>query len=67
MMRQLVFVVDGIIKTKHKSNCTANWAKNMNKKLTQLYVNWNMMYIFSHKDEFMESDLITFKVCKFTI
>ena len=67
MMRQLVFVVDGIIKTKHKSDCTVNRAKNMDKKLTQLYVNWNMMYIFSRKDEFMESDLITFKVCEFTI
>lgn len=67
MMRQLVFVVDSIIKTKHKSDCTVNRAKNMDKKLTQLYVNWNMMYIFSRKDEFMESDLITFKVCEFTI
>ena len=66
-MRQLVFIVDGIIKTKHKSDCTVNRAKNMDKKLMQLYVNWNMMYIFSRKDEFMESDLITFKVCKFTI
>ena len=61
MMRQLVFVVDGIIKTKHKSDCTVNRAKNMDKKLTQLYVNWNMMYIFLRKDEFMESDLITLK------
>ena len=50
-----------------KQNINLNRAKNMDKKLTQLYVNWNMMYIFLRKDEFMESDLITFKVYEFTI
>ncbi len=34
----------------------------MDKKLVQLYVDWNKMYIFSQKDEFTESDLKTFKV-----
>ncbi|CAG8481185.1 5782_t:CDS:2 [Funneliformis mosseae] len=33
----------------------------MDKKLVQLYVNWNKMYIFFHKDEFTESDLKMFK------
>src|SRR5436309_10831534 len=47
MMHQLVFVVDGIIVSLHKSNYTENQAKNMDKKLVQLYVNWNKMYIFS--------------------
>src|SRR4051812_46381652 len=61
MMRQLVFVVDGIIKTLHKPDYTINQAKSMDKKLVQLYVNWNRIYIFSRKDEFTESDLITFK------
>lgn len=65
MMRQLVFVVDGIIKTLHKTNYTVNQAKTMDKKLVQLYVDWNKMYIFSRKDEFTESDLITFKVSEF--
>ncbi len=62
MMRQLVFVVDGIIVSLHKSNYTENQAKNMDKKLVQLYVNWNKMYIVSRRDEFTESDLKTFKV-----
>jgi len=62
MMRQLVFVVDGIIVSLHNSNYTTNQAKSMDKNLVQLYVDWNKMYIFSRKDEFTESDLKTFKV-----
>jgi hypothetical protein len=65
MMRQLVFIVDGIIITLHKSDYTVNQAKYMDKQLVQLYVDWNKMYIFSRKDEFTESDLKTFKVSKF--
>lgn len=62
MMRQLVFVVDGIIVSLHKPNYTTNQTTNMDKKLVQLYVDWNKMYIFSRKDKFTESDLKTFKV-----
>ena len=65
MMRQLVFIVDGIIITLHKPDHTVNQAKYMDKQLVQLYVDWNKMYIFSRKDEFIESDLKTFKVSKF--
>ena len=65
MMRQLVFIVDGIIITLHKSDYTVNQAKYMDKQLVQLYVDWNKMYIFSRKDEFTESNLKTFKVSKF--
>ena len=65
MMRQLVFIVDGIIIALHKSDYTVNQAKYMDKQLVQLYVDWNKMYIFSRKDEFTESDLKTFKVSKF--
>ena len=65
MMRQLVFIVDGIIITLHKPDHTVNQAKYMDKQLVQLYVDWNKMYIFSRKDEFTESDLKTFKVSKF--
>lgn len=63
MMRQLLFVVDGIIEKLHKSGYTVNQVKNMNKQLVELYVDWNRMYIFSRKDEFTESDLHTFKAC----
>ena len=62
MMRQLVFIVDGIIVLLHNSNYITNQAKSMDKNLVQLYVDWNKMYIFSRKDEFTESDLKTFKV-----
>ena len=62
MMQQLVFVVDGIIVMLHKPNYTINQAKNMDKQLVQLYVDWNQMYIFSRRDEFTESNLKTFKV-----
>jgi len=65
MMRQLVFIVDGIIITLHKPDYTVNQAKYMDKQLVQLYVDWNKMYIFSRKDEFTESDLKTFKVSEF--
>ena len=65
MMRQLVFIVDGIIITLHKPDYTVNQTKYMDKQLVQLYVDWNKMYILSRKDEFTESDLKTFKVSKF--
>ncbi len=61
-MRQLVFVVDGIISKYCKSNYTIHQANNIDKQLVKLYVDWNQMYIFSRHDEFTESDLKTFKV-----
>ncbi|CAB5392091.1 unnamed protein product [Rhizophagus irregularis] len=60
-MRQLVFVIDGIISTLHKTDYTKKQAKNIDKQLVQLYVDWNKMYIYSRKDKFTESDLKTFK------
>ncbi len=36
----------------------------MDKKLVQMYIDWNKIYIFSRKDEFTELDLITFKVSR---
>lgn len=65
MMRQLLFVIDGIITTLHKSTYTVNQAKAMDKKLVQLYIDWNHMYIFSRKDEFTESNLKDFKASSF--
>ncbi|CAB4383195.1 unnamed protein product [Rhizophagus irregularis] len=62
MMRQLVFVIDGIIPTLHKTDYTKKQAKNIDKQLVQLYVDWNKMYIYSRKDKFTESDLKTFKI-----
>ena len=62
MMRQLVFVVDGIINKLHKPNYTTYQVNNIEKELVKLYVDWNKMYIFSRNDEFTESDLKNFKV-----
>jgi len=64
-MQQLVFVIDGIIEKLYKGSYTPGQVKNMNEQLVKLYVNWNRMYIFSHKEEFTESDLYTFKVSYF--
>ncbi|CAG8788346.1 24270_t:CDS:2 [Dentiscutata erythropus] len=68
MMQQLVFVIDGIIVKLYKDIYTTNQAKNMNKQLVTLYIDWNRMYIFSRKDEFSESELYTFKVrCQYIL
>ena len=62
MMRQLVFVVDGIINKLHKPDYTTYQVNNIDKELVKLYVDWNKMYIFLRNDEFTESDLKNFKV-----
>jgi len=65
MMKQLVFVVDDIIVAYHKPIYNMIQVTSMNKQLVQLYVDWNHMYLFSQRDEFTESNLKAFKVCKF--
>jgi len=65
MMKQLVFVVDDIIVAHHKPIYNMIQVTSMNKQLVQLYVDWNHMYLFSRRDEFTESNLKAFKVCKF--
>ena len=62
MMKQLVFVVDGLIITKHKPNLNLNQIKNLNNNLVDLYVSWNRMYIFSRKETFSDSELNDFQV-----
>lgn len=62
MMKQLVFVIDGLIAAKHKPGLNANLAKRHDKKLVNLFVLWNRMYIFSRKESFTDSELNKFQV-----
>ena len=62
MMKQLVFVIDGLIIMKHKKNLDQNQAKQKDKNLVDLFVYWNRMYIFSRKDTFTDSGLDKFQV-----
>src|SRR5579883_454968 len=54
LMKIMVFVLDNILPTD---------AMRVQKKLSNLYVSWNEMYIFSRKDSFNESELTEFEVC----
>ena len=62
MMKQLVFVVDGLIIAKFKSCLNLSQAKQKDKKLVNLFVLWNKMYIFSRKESFTDSELEKFQV-----
>ncbi|CAB4429251.1 unnamed protein product [Rhizophagus irregularis] len=62
MMKQLVFVVDGLIIAKYKPSClNLHQAKQKDKKLVNLFVLWNKMYIFSRKDSFTDFELNKFQ------
>ena len=62
MMKQLVFVIDGLIIAKHKSGTTFRQAKQYDNTLVDLFVSWNRMYIFSRKETFTSSELDDFQV-----
>jgi hypothetical protein len=62
MMKQLVFVIDGLIVAKHKPDLKSSQAKLYDKKLVVLFVSWNKMYIFSRKETFTDSELAKFQV-----
>ncbi|PKK56506.1 hypothetical protein RhiirC2_721821 [Rhizophagus irregularis] len=62
MMKQLVFVIDGLIIAKYKPSClNLHQAKQKDKKLVNLFVLWNKMYIFSRKDSFTDFELNKFQ------
>jgi hypothetical protein len=52
LMQQMVFVLDQILPNDNM----------LNKKLVNVFVLWNNMYMISKLDEFNESDLVLFKV-----
>lgn len=62
MMKQLVFVVDGLIVLMHKPNIKKNKAKIQNEQLVDLFVSWNRMYLFSRRERFSHSGLNEFQV-----
>lgn len=60
MMKVLVFVMDGLF-IKHCSSSLKN-RKGIDKDLTNVYVYWNQMYIYSRQENFSETMLIEFEV-----
>ena len=62
MMKQLVFVIDGLIVSKHKSTLESNLVKRYDSKLVYLFILWNKMYIFSRKESFTDSEFNEFQV-----
>jgi len=60
MMKVLVFVMDGLTLKHCDSNSSAN--RKLDEDLTNVYVYWNQMYIYSRNENFSESMLIEFEV-----
>jgi len=63
LMKYTIFVVDGLMIEHRKRDVSYSRAERQDQELTSLFVNWNLMYIFSRKEEISESELKTFKVC----
>ena len=57
MIKQLVFVIDGLILVMHKSNVEKNEAKIHDEQLVDLFVLWNKMYLLSNKKFFLNLNL----------
>ena|SRR5579871_6478258 len=64
MMKVLVFVVEGLIIKHHNNALEIKDAaiKKLDEKLTNVYVYWNQMYLYSRQDNFSETMLTEFKV-----
>ena len=60
MMKVLVFVMDGLF-IKHCNSSLTNKRK-IDEELTNVYVYWNQMYIYSRQENFSETMLIEFEV-----
>ena len=58
LMKIMVFVVDNLY-TENKNN-VENFVEN--KKLTEVYVKWNKMYMMSRSEIFTESGLEIFRI-----
>jgi hypothetical protein len=59
LMKVMVFVVDNLYK--ENKNNVENFVEN--KKLAEVYVKWNKMYMMSRSEIFTESGLENFRVC----
>ena len=55
IMKVMVFVIDDLLSDETSDD-------SINKKLSEVYVKWNEMYLISRLEEFKESDLVKFQV-----
>jgi len=62
IIKQILFVIDGLILKHVKWNVSTNKAKRLDQDLVEVYLLWNSMYLMSWKDKFCESDLIALKI-----
>ena len=53
LMKVMIFVLDNL-----------NIGESIQVKLIELYKSWNNMYLLSYSEEFSESDIEEFEVCK---
>jgi hypothetical protein len=59
LMKVMIFVIDNLYNNQQNVECSVK-----NKELMMLYQEWNEMYLISRYEEFSESDLKKFEVCK---
>jgi hypothetical protein len=62
MMKIMVFVIDGLFFKYRKQSMTEAIARQWDKALVNIYINWNKMYIISRQNTFSENDLQDFQV-----
>lgn len=63
MMKVFIFVIEGIIiKHYNKGSMNERQAKRADELLVNVFYRWNKMYLYSRREYFSESDLVTFKV-----
>ena len=59
MMKIFLFVIEGLV---IKYGKTGKNAKKQDDALVDVYYRWNKMYLFSRKEYFLESELVTYQV-----
>jgi len=58
-MKIFLFVIEGLV---IKYGKTGKNAKKQDDALVDVYYRWNKMYLFSRKEYFLESELVTYQV-----
>ena len=59
MMKIFLFVIEGLV---IKYGKIGKNAKKQDDALVDVYYRWNKMYLFSRKEYFLESELVTYQV-----
>jgi hypothetical protein len=62
MMKVFIFVIERIVIKYHKETISVNQAKRIDAELVHAYYLWCKMYLYSHREYFIESELDDFKV-----